>query len=227
MSATVSGPFTSAAAGSAWATTRRRRAKWRTRSRAPRTASLGGAWTGENSYVGASYGYTDMKYGIPIVEEGGISLDPRRHSFNVRAGGTASCPAVIQSYRATLGFRRYEHRELEGNEVGTTFDNDQLEGEVLLSHRKARGLLGSVGGWLLNRQFQAIGEEALSPPVDQNSAAGFLYEEVAWPHATLQFGGRLDHTRYVPEGDCRTRISPSGRAPWACSSGRPRPTTTS
>ena len=168
------------------------------------TASLGGAWTGEHSYVGASYGYTDMKYGIPIVEEGGISLDPRRHSFNVRAGGTA-LPGVIQSYRATLGVRRYEHRELAGDEVGTTFNNDQLEGEVVLSHRKARGLLGSVGGWLLNRQFQAIGEEALAPPVDQNSVASFLYEEVAWPHATVQFGGRLDHTRYAPEGGLPNR----------------------
>jgi iron complex outermembrane recepter protein len=122
----------------------------------------------------------------------------------VRAGGTA-LPGFIQSYRATLGIRRYEHRELEGEEVGTTFDNDQLEGEVLLSHRKAGGLLGSIGGWLLNRQFTATGVEALSPPVDQNSVAGFLYEEVAWPHATLQFGGRVDHTRYAPEGTLPNR----------------------
>jgi len=168
------------------------------------TVSLGGAWTGDNSYVGASYGYTDMKYGIPIVEGGEISLDPRRHAFNVRAGGTA-LPGFIQSYRATLGIRRYEHRELEGDEIGTTFDNDQLEGEVLLSHRKTAGLLGSVGGWLLNRQFQAVGEEALSPPVDQNSVAGFLYEEKAWSHATLQFGGRVDHTRYAPENGLPNR----------------------
>jgi iron complex outermembrane receptor protein len=168
------------------------------------TASLGGAWTGENSYVGASYGYTEQEYGIPIVEDASISLDPRRHSFNIRAGGTA-LPGFLQSYRATLGIRRYEHSELEGPEIGTTFDNDQLEGEVLVSHRKAKGLLGSVGGWLLNRQFQAIGEEALAPPVDQNSVAGFLYEEAAWPHATLQFGGRLDHTRYAPDNGLPNR----------------------
>ena len=133
------------------------------------TTSLGGAWTGEHSYVGASYGYTDMKYGIPVVEEGQISLTPRRHAFNIRAGGSA-LPGFLQSYRATLGVRRYEHQELEGDEIGTTFDNDTLEGEVLLSHRKTAGMLGSVGGWLLNRQFVATGEEALSPPVDQNSA---------------------------------------------------------
>ncbi|MCC7124090.1 MAG: TonB-dependent receptor [Acidobacteria bacterium] len=174
-----------------------------TRSRTA-TASVGGAWTGENSYVGASYGYTDLKYGLPFVEDGAVSLTPRRHSFNVRAGGTA-LPGFVQSYRATLGVRRYEHQELEGDEVGTTFQNDQLEGEVLLSHRKVGGLLGSVGGWLLNRQFRADGAEALSPPVDQNSLAAFLYEEKAWPHATLQFGGRLDHTRYMPEGGLRER----------------------
>ncbi len=168
------------------------------------TASFGGAWTGENSYAGASYGYTDQKYGIPVVEEGQISLTPRRHAFNVRAGGSA-LPGFIQSYRATFGVRRYEHQELEGTEVGTIFENDTLEGEVLLSHRKTGALLGSVGGWLLNRQFAARGAEALSPPVDQNSLAAFAYEEVAWSHATLQFGGRLDHTRYTPENGLRGR----------------------
>jgi len=168
------------------------------------TASVGGAWTGEHSYVGASYGYTDQKYGIPVVEEGQISLTPRRHAFNIRAGGSA-LPGFIQSYRATFGVRRYEHQELEGTDVGTTFDNDTLEGEVLLSHRKTGALLGSVGGWLLNRQFAARGAEALSPPVDQNSLAAFAYEEVAWSHATLQFGGRLDHTTYTPETALPTR----------------------
>lgn len=168
------------------------------------TASVGGAWTGEHSYVGASYGYTDQKYGIPVVEEGQISLTPRRHAFNIRAGGSA-LPGFIQSYRATFGLRRYEHQELEGTDVGTIFDNDTLEGEVLLSHRKTGALLGSVGGWLLNRQFAARGAEALSPPVDQNSLAAFAYEEVAWSHATLQFGGRLDHTTYTPETALPTR----------------------
>ena len=37
---------------------------------------VGAAWTGDKSYVGASYGYDDSKYGIPVVEEGQISLTP-------------------------------------------------------------------------------------------------------------------------------------------------------
>ena len=165
---------------------------------------VGASWTGANSYVGASYGYDDSKYGIPIVEEGQISLTPKRHSFSARAGGQ-NLGGWLQSYRATLGMRKYEHSELEGDEIGTTFHNDTIEGEVLLSHRRAGRLVGSFGGWFLNRAFEALGEEALSPPVDQQAFAGFLYEEIESPHATLQFGGRLDHAKYEPEGGLRAR----------------------
>jgi iron complex outermembrane recepter protein len=166
--------------------------------------TFGAAWTGDRSYVGASYGYDDSKYGIPVVEEGQISLTPRRHSINVRAGGS-QLGGWLQSYRATLSVRRYEHSELEGSEIGTTFHNNTVEGEVLLSHRKAGRLVGSVGAWFLSRAFEAIGEEALSPPVDQQAYAAFLYEEVESPHATLQFGGRFDRTSYRPDQGLRPR----------------------
>jgi len=165
---------------------------------------VGAAWTGDHSYVGASYGYDDSKYGIPVVEEGTISLTPKRHSFSARAGGR-NLGGWLQSYRATLGVRRYAHSELEGDEVGTTFNNNTMEGEVLLSHKRVGRLVGSFGGWFLDRAFAATGAEALSPPVDQQAYAGFVYEEIQSAHATLQFGGRLDHTKYEPQGGLRAR----------------------
>ncbi|MGE0815736.1 MAG: TonB-dependent receptor [Vicinamibacterales bacterium] len=159
--------------------------------------NVGAGWTGERQYAGASYGYDDTKYGVPVLEDGTISLTPRRHAFSVRAGGQG-LDGVLTSYRATFGVRRYQHAELEGVDVGTRFRNDTVEGEVLVSHRPAGRLAGSVGGWFLNRDFAAIGEEALSPPVDQRGAAAFLYEEVTWPHFTFQFGGRVDRTSFEP-----------------------------
>lgn len=160
-------------------------------------ASVGLSWTGETGYFGGSYGYDDTKYGIPIVEEGQVSLTPRRHSFNLRSGAEGLTGA-LSSFRATLGVRRYQHDELEGEEVGTHFTNDTAELEVLAGHRAAGRLKGSVGGWLLDRSFDAVGAEALSPAIDQRAFAGFLYEELSWPHVTFQFGGRVDHTRYQP-----------------------------
>ena len=165
---------------------------------------VGASWTGEKSYVGASYGYDESEYGIPVVEEGNVYLTPQRHAFSVRAGGQ-NLAGWLQSYRATLGVRAYQHSEFEGEDIGTTFHNDTMEGEVLLSHKRAGRLVGSFGGWFLNRAFEAIGEEALSPPVDQQAAAAFLYEEVESAHATLQFGGRFDHAKDEPaEGLERT-----------------------
>jgi iron complex outermembrane receptor protein len=166
--------------------------------------TIGAAWTGDNAYAGASYGYDDTEYGVPVIEEGTISLTPKRHAFTARAGAS-EMGGLLQSYRATLGVRRYEHSEVEGDEIHTTFNNDTLEGELLLSHRPAGRLVGTIGGWLLNRSFEVAGDEALSPPVDQQGFAAFLYEEIKWPHATLQFGGRVDRTSFEPAGELPAR----------------------
>ena len=160
-------------------------------------ANVGLSWTRQRGYFGGSYGYDDTKYGIPIVEEGQVELTPRRHSFSLR-GGAQGLNGVFDSFRATLGVRRYKHDELAAGQVDTAFKNDTTEVEVMGSHRPLGKLKGSLGAWILDRGFDASGEEALSPAVDQRGFAAFLYEEVPWPHVTLQFGGRMDHASYSP-----------------------------
>jgi iron complex outermembrane receptor protein len=97
--------------------------------------------------------------------------------------------------------RRYKHEELEGTEVGTAFKNNTVEVELLGSHRAVGRLKGSIGAWVLDRAFDAVGAEALSPAIDHRGFAAFLYEEVTWPHLTFQFGGRVDRTNYEPNGE--------------------------
>jgi iron complex outermembrane receptor protein len=160
--------------------------------------NLGLSWTGPRGYFGGSYGYDDTKYGIPVVEEGALQLTPRRHSFSLRGAGQG-LQGVFEAFRATLSMRRYRHDELEGDEIGTAFKNDTTEIEVTGSHRTVGRLKGSIGGWVLDRAFSAAGDEALSPPVDQRGFSAFLFEEVTWPHATFQFGGRVDRNSYSPE----------------------------
>jgi iron complex outermembrane receptor protein len=160
--------------------------------------SVGVAWTGERSHAGVSYGYDDTKYGIPFVEEGQIQLTPRRHVFGLRAGSD-QLSGPFSSYRALFGYRQYRHDELEGEEVGTQFENDTADVNIQAKHRQVGRLTGTVGGSYLNRAFSAIGEEALSPPVDENATALFAYEELTWPHVTLQFGGRINWASFRPE----------------------------
>jgi iron complex outermembrane recepter protein len=172
--------------------------------------NVGLSWTAAKGYVGGSYGYDDTKYGIPVVEEGQVQLTPRRHAFSLR-GGAQGLTGPFDSYRATLAVRRYAHDEIEGGEIGTSFTNDTNELEIMGSHHPIGRMRGSVGGWFLGRNFDASGEEALSPGVDQRGSAAFVYEEVTWPHMTFQFGGRVDHTRYAPTGEAnRAFTSGSG-----------------
>ena len=163
-------------------------------------------WTGEKAYFGGSYGYDDTKYGVPVVEGGILQLTPRRHAYTLRSGAQG-LTGVFDEWRANLAVRRYQHDELEGEAVGTHFTNNTADVDVMGSHRAIGRMKGSVGGWFLNRAFDAVGEEALSPAVDQHGVAAFVYEELTWPHVTFQFGGRVDHTRYSPAGEAERRFT--------------------
>ena len=66
------------------------------------------------------------------MEEGQIELTPRRHAFTFRGGGQG-LNGAFDSYRATLASRRYRHDELEGDEVGTQFENNTTEVDLLVS----------------------------------------------------------------------------------------------
>ena len=167
-------------------------------------AQIGVSRTGEKHYAGASYGYDNSKYGIPIVEAGTVQLTPKRHSMSARAGGQ-NLAGWVQSYRATLGVRKYQHDELAGSAVERTFQNNTIEGEALVSHRRTGVIVGSLGGWFMGRDFEAPAADALTPGVRQRAAAAFVYEEIESPHAAFQFGGRFDHSRFDPDLDRRIR----------------------
>jgi iron complex outermembrane recepter protein len=107
---------------------------------------------------------------------------------------------AFSSYRVLFGYRHYRHDELVGEEVGTEFENNTADVNVQAKHRAIGRLTGTIGGSYLNRAFSATGEEALSPPVDENATALFAYEELTWPHVTLQFGGRINWASFTPEG---------------------------
>jgi iron complex outermembrane receptor protein len=135
--------------------------------------NIGAAWTGSRGFGGASYGYDDTKYGVPVVDEGQIELTPRRHTFSAKAG-VSELGGFVEGIRADYASRRYRHDELFAGEADTRFRNDTDEVNLKVRHRQAGRFTGTLGAWLLNRNFAAIGDEALSPPVHERGAALFL-----------------------------------------------------
>ena len=166
---------------------------------------VGASWTADRGFLGASYQYDDSKYGVPVVEGGTVSLTPRRHAIGVR-GQSRGLDGLFTAVKGSVNVRRYQHDELEGTEVGTTFSNDTMDGELLATTRPIAGRLeGTYGVSGGSRTFDAVGEEALSPRVDQRTASAFTYQEAVWPHITLQFGGRVEHQAFTPAGGLRPR----------------------
>ena len=166
--------------------------------------NIGASWTSARGFAGASYGYDDTRYGVPVVEGGQVELTPRRHVVAAKAG-ISNLTGPIEGIRANYASRRYRHEEIVGGEVGTRFANDTDEFDLLVRHRKTGRFSGTVGAWLLNRNFAAVGDEALSPPVHERGLAAFFYEEVTWPHVTAQFGARVNHVAFEPDDNLPSR----------------------
>ncbi len=167
-----------------------------------RSKSGGGAFsfTGQDGFAGASYQYVTSRYGVPFVEEGETTLNPRRHRLDFR-GERRNLDSFIEGVKFQGAYRDYAHDEIEGSgEIATSFKNKTWEGEFLLNHRPAGRLQGTWGVWVLDRDYSSFGEEALAPPTTQNSFAGFVYEELGFHRVSLQFGARVDHTSFDPDG---------------------------
>jgi iron complex outermembrane receptor protein len=167
-------------------------------------ASVGVSRTSQNAYVGGGVQIDDTKYGVPVIEEGAISLTPRRQVYGAR-GEARNLSGLFSSVRGSLAYHRYRHEELVGTIVGTEFSNDLVDVDVRATHREIGRMTGTVGVSGYARTFDSVGEEALSPRVQQDVYSAFSYQEVVWPHATLQFGGRFDHAGYSPDGGLRAR----------------------
>jgi iron complex outermembrane receptor protein len=181
-------------------------------------SGVGGfGWHGNKSFFSMSYGYDNRRYGIPFAaqfeggeeeeliaplqeeEEETIDVDMRRHDLRLN-GGFRNTGAVIDSFRLTLGYSDYRHRELEGAVVGTTFNNKLFNYRGIFEQRRSGRLSGHFGFDGQVRDYETVGAEALAPPVDQKSFSIFTLQQVELERVRFQFGGRVEHNSYDPTG---------------------------
>jgi len=160
----------------------------------------------DKSFFSFSYGLNQARYGVPSSEDGADEhghedavLALRRHSFRLN-GGAKNMESGLDRVQLTLNYSDYNHRELIDGETESHFFNKQFIYRTVFDQKRKGPLSGSFGFWGLRRDFKSVGEEALSPPVDQDAFAAFAVQSLDFESTRLQFGGRLEHTRYSPEG---------------------------
>lgn len=157
-------------------------------------AALGAALTFDNGYIGASVSTMNNNYGVVAEEE--VRIDMKSDRIELASEFT-DLGSILNRVKFRMAHTDYEHVELEGTEIGTTFKNRGIEGSFEAGHAPIAGLSGVIGYQFSNTNFEALGEEAFVPGVNTQNKALYMYEELPLGEAAkhkITFGGRLGHT---------------------------------
>lgn len=166
--------------------------------------TLGGSYLLDNGYVGVSYGRLEREYGIPGHSHGGHEEEGDDHAAeeHVYADLTQNryqllselnfSSGLIRTVNTRLAFTDYEHSEIEAGVVGTTFQNQSREARLEILHRPYQDWRGGLSLHYKFSDFEAVGEEAFTPPSEtQMLALGWMEERHFGPWL-VQLGARIE-----------------------------------
>jgi iron complex outermembrane receptor protein len=141
-------------------------------------------------------------------DEGPVDLDWRRH--NVRfSGGFRNLNSWVEGFTLQLNYSDWNHNEIAGGKVETQFYNKAFTYRGVFDQQKRGPWSGSFGFFGLRRDYEVLGDEALTPPVIQNAFAAFAVQAFDFERVRFQFGGRVENNRYdverTPERALRNR----------------------
>lgn len=173
----------------------------------------------DDSSIGFAVGYYDTNYGVPTRPGAG-----HHHGDDAGGAGTEEEEELVtiglQQFRADLradvalgdgffsalkiraGYSDYTHTEFEGEEVGTTFDNQSLETRAELVQQEGGPWRGSSGVQYRHRDFFAVGAEAYIAPNLTDQFALFTLQEFGTGPFQIEAAARFETTdvRSAPLG---------------------------
>lgn len=156
----------------------------------------------------AAYNTQRGTYQIPLMDADSerVQLPFTRHNIRVTGG-------LHDVLNFSLNYSDWHHDEVADGATDNQFFNQQFDYRLVVEQKRRGPFSGSFGAWGLRRDYRAEGEEATTPPVIQKSFAVFGVESIQLERLRLQFGGRLEDSRYRPEvGKSRSFTGFSGSA---------------
>lgn len=158
--------------------------------------TLGGGWVTDDVRAAFSYGRLENDYGLPGEENVYVTMGQNRYQA---AFDWLNMAGFFQEVHWRNGYTDYQHSEIEGGEVGTTFKNKGLESRLWAKHRSLDGWQGVIGIHYTKSDFSALGEEAFTPASTTDSKAVFILEEKQIGDLMLQFGARIEDINISPD----------------------------
>ncbi len=154
--------------------------------------AIGLGWVGQKAMLGMAFSLNNNNYGVPGGDEEDVRIDLDQKRFDLK-GDLEHDFLIFEKARLRFGYGDYQHKELEGSEIGTVFFNEGWEGRIELIQQEIGRLHGSMGLQIRKRDFEAIGDEAFVPPTTTLQWGVFAVEEMSLDPVTLEIGARFDH----------------------------------
>lgn len=157
--------------------------------------NLGTSYILDEGFVGLSYGHLERQYGIPGHshgdEEVAVYADLKQDRVQFLSELSLD-DDWFSAINTRFGFTDYEHSEIEGGVVGTTFNNESQEARIDLFHHPIADWRGALSLHYKHHDFSAVGAEAFTPPSDTSTVAIALMEERHFGDVLVQLGARIE-----------------------------------
>jgi iron complex outermembrane receptor protein len=163
-------------------------------------ATVGYGITGDLGTIGFGVKWYDFEYGLPAEAgdpEAGVRIDGRRLGLSTR-GGRIFEVGPFRYLKAEASAQDYLHAEIEPDgAVGTEFGlrTQTMNVQATTDIGRLHGAFGVQG---LFKQYEAVGDEALTPGANSSGLGAFVFQELPLglandEHAPqLQLGARWD-----------------------------------
>jgi iron complex outermembrane recepter protein len=177
------------------------------------TAAGGLSLINDGGQLGISVSYFDSNYGVPSRPntahdhghddedddhghehgEGPVTIGLKQWRADLR-GEVEMGDGFFDKLRIRAGYAYYEHTEFEGDEVGTVFTNQGVEGRLELAQNDRGGWRGASGVQYSHRDFNAIGAEAFVPRNLTDQFALFTLQEWQAGPLGIEAAARFEST---------------------------------
>lgn len=157
----------------------------------------------DGGMIGVSASYFNSRYGVPDrpstdlaidtigqTEEGPVVIGLDQFKLDLRA--QADLPGFFNSITVRAAYADFKQTEFAGDEIGTIFTNQGMEGRLELAQADHGGWQGASGLQYVYRNFDAIGDEAFVPANITEQFGAFTLQEYKAGRWDFEASGRYD-----------------------------------
>lgn len=162
-----------------------------------KSGGMGLSYVDDGGMIGFSLSGLNSDYGIPPRPGSGeqdvtIRLKQRRADLRAEIDMDGG---FFKSIKLRAGATDYKHTEYEGANPGTIFLSKGVEGRIELTQAEHGGWHGAIGGQILSRRMDAIGEEAFVPRTQTDQFGLFTVQEVHLGSFGIEGAARYEYNR--------------------------------